>query len=265
MSGGLLDTRRVLKVWGRTDLPVPFDGTENEPVGEIWFEPPPALDSVLAKYLFTSEKLSVQVHPHAAASPTGSGKEECWLVVEAEPKASLAVGFREEISPEAMRAAALDGSIEGLLAWHEVVAGDFLYIPVGTVHAIGPGLTLVEVQQNSPITFRLYDYGRPRELHLDEAIGVAVGAPHDPALRRHVDPAKETLLVDGPYFRFAQLNGVPSETIRDRFDGAVQLLPLSGSVAIDGLLVEAGRSGWASSLGGVDFSASQRCLIAAAA
>lgn len=265
MSGGGLKTLRVPKVWGRSDLPAPFDGPESEPIGEIWFEPPPALDAILAKYLFTSEKLSVQVHPFAAASPTGCGKEECWLVVDAEPGASLAAGFREEIDAEAMRAAALDGSIEQLLAWHEVSAGDFLYIPAGTVHAIGPGLTLVEMQQNSPITFRLYDYGRPRELHLDEAIGVATGAPHDPALRRRIDPAEETMLVDGPHFRFAQLSGTPGTTMRRRFSGAVQLLPLAGSVSIGDLRIDAGNSGWATQLDDVDFSQSLRCLIAAAA
>lgn len=265
MSGGLLTTRRVPKVWGRCDLPSPFDGPESGPVGEIWFEPPRELDTILAKYLFTSEKLSVQVHPYAAASPTGCGKEECWLVVDAEPGASLAVGFREEIDAEAMRAAALDGSIEHLLAWHEVALGDFLYIPAGTVHAIGPGLTLVEMQQNSPITYRLYDYGRPRDLHLDEAIAVAMGVPHDPALRRRIDPSEETMLVDGPHFRFAQLSGTPGDGMRKCFDGAVQLLPLAGSVAINDLRIEAGHSGWASQLNEVDFSASQRCLIAASA
>jgi mannose-6-phosphate isomerase len=96
------------------------------------------------------------------------GKEECWLVIDAEPGATLGVGFHEPVSHEVLRAAALDGSIEDMLVWHPVKAGDFFYIPANTVHAIGAGVSLIEIQQNSDITYRLYDYGRPRELHLDK-------------------------------------------------------------------------------------------------
>ena len=108
-----LETKAVEKVWGRSHLPPPFAAqSHDEPVGEIWFDPPPALSDVLVKYLFTSEKLSVQVHPTDAEAPEGSaGKEECWLVLDAEPDATLAIGFKKHIDTEAMRAAALDGSI----------------------------------------------------------------------------------------------------------------------------------------------------------
>ena len=163
-----LPTRAVAKPWGRDSLPAPFAAPAGERIGEIWFEPPPEMPELLVKYLFTSENLSVQVHPADAEAPPGHrGKDECWLIVRADPGARLAVGFKTPIERETMRAAALDGSIEALLDWREVQSGDFLYLPAGTVHAIGAGLSLIEVQQNSDITYRLYDYGRPRELHLD--------------------------------------------------------------------------------------------------
>jgi mannose-6-phosphate isomerase len=81
------------------------------------------------------------------------------------------------LSAEELRAAALDGSIETLMDWKQVKAGDFIYSPAGTVHAIGAGVTLIEVQQNVDVTYRLYDYGRPRELHLDAGIAVADARP----------------------------------------------------------------------------------------
>jgi mannose-6-phosphate isomerase len=172
-----LAIRTVEKPWGREALPAPFVAPEGQRIGEIWFQPPPELPQLLVKYIFTSEKLSVQVHPDddqaRAAGHGRNGKEECWLVIDAEPGATLGVGFREPLGRAAMRAAALDGSIEELLAWHPVAAGDFFYIPAGTVHAIGAGVSLIEVQQNADITYRLYDYGRPRELHLDAGVAVA--------------------------------------------------------------------------------------------
>lgn len=257
-----LETKAVEKVWGRRDLPPPFEAPGKEPVGEIWFEPPPELSQVLVKYLFTSEKLSVQVHPSDAQAPHGSrGKEECWLVLDAAPGATLAIGFEQDIDSEAMRKAALDGTIEDALRWHPVKAGDFFYLPAGTVHAIGPGLTLVEVQQNSDITYRLYDYGRPRELHLDEGIAVASGAPYPEDCHRAVcDQASETL-VDGPFFRFSQVGGAPDERIRSAHTGAVMALPLKGSVSVAGAQIAAGECGLASALEEIDFSAAERTLL----
>jgi len=181
----LLLTREVEKVWGRDVLPAPFTAPTGKRIGEVWFEPPAQLPQLLIKYIFASQNLSVQVHPSDAqtlAQGLGrQGKEECWLVIAAEPGARLGIGFGQSITPQAMRAAALDGSIEHLLAWHEVRPGDFYYIPANTVHAIGAGVSVIEVQQNSDITYRLYDYGRldddkPRELHLDAAVAVAQGA-----------------------------------------------------------------------------------------
>ena len=257
-----LTTKAVEKVWGRRDLPSPFATPGSEPVGEIWFEPPPELPQILIKYLFTGEKLSVQVHPSDAKAPSGSrGKEECWLVLDAEPGATLAIGFKEFVTPEAMRAAALDGSIEDLLAWHPVKSGDFFYLPAGTVHAIGPGLTLVEVQQNSDITYRLYDYGRPRELHLNEGVAVARGAPYPERYRRHIDADAEVTLVDGPHFRFSQVTGEPSAETAARHEGALLVLPLDRQVLIAGEAIAAGECGMAASVEVVDFASAGRTLL----
>jgi mannose-6-phosphate isomerase len=96
-----------------------------------------------------------------------------WYVLRADPGARIAAGFRQSISRERLRESALNGEIEDLLQWVDVKAGDAFYVPAGTVHAIGGGLALCEIQQHSDITYRLYDYGRPRELHLEKAIQVA--------------------------------------------------------------------------------------------
>ena len=261
-----LETKAVEKVWGRKGLPPPFTAPGEEPVGEIWFDPPPELSQVLVKYLFTSEKLSVQVHPNDAEAPEGSrGKEECWLVLDAEPGATLAIGFKRAISNDAMRAAALDGSIEDALEWHPVKAGDFFYLPAGTVHAIGPGLTLVEVQQNSDITYRLFDYGRPRELHLDEGIRVAKGAPYPEQCRQQVADDETATLVDGPFFRFSQVHGAPDVGLSATHSGALLALPLEGTVGIGSETIRAGECGMARDIAEIDFQRAERTLLVSAA
>ena len=261
-----LPTRPVEKPWGRESLPPPFVAPAGEKIGEIWFEPPPELPSLLVKYIFTSEKLSVQVHPdddQARAMGHGAnGKEECWLVIDAEPGATLGIGFREPIDAEAMRAAALDGSIEELLVWHPVRAGDFFYIPANTVHAIGAGVSLIEVQQNADITFRLYDYGRPRELHLDEAIAVASGEVHDPQLRRHVPERGTVELADGRYFRLHRVEGEPHEGIRAAYDRTLLVIPREGRVRINGEELTPGSCGYAPSIAEVTFDPIGQALIA---
>ncbi|MEL7189604.1 MAG: class I mannose-6-phosphate isomerase [Pseudomonadota bacterium] len=225
-----LDTIRVEKVWGRDTLPAPFHKDDGKRIGEIWFDPIPACDGVLIKYLFTSEKLSVQVHPSSEnALPGEEGKEECWLVIDAEPGAKLAIGFKQVYAPEQVAAAALDGSIEELLEWHEAREGDVFFMPAGTVHAIGPGLSLVEVQQNSDTTFRLYDYGRPRELHLERAMAVADFGPYAARHRSKV-ASDEQVLVDEKHFRFDRVVGLPSEDLRSKYGKGALILPLKGAV-----------------------------------
>ena len=153
------DHERVWGIW------VPGD----KYIGETWYTAEPPLP-ILVKFLHTSDKLSVQVHPDGEC---GVGKTEMWHILGAAPGAQIALGFEQPIGAEALRAAALSGEIEKLLRWIPVHPGDTYFIPAGTVHAIGAGITLCEIQQNSDITYRLYDYGRPRELHLDRALEAA--------------------------------------------------------------------------------------------
>ena len=174
-----LPTRFLEKVWGTPDL-LPWYAAADKNIGEVWFE---ADLPLLVKFIFTSDRLSVQVHPNdvfAGLNENSRGKTEMWYVMRADPGARLAVGFRESITPERLRESALSGEIEKLLNWIEVQAGDAFFIPAGTVHAIGGGLALCEVQQHSDVTYRLYDYGRPRELHLEKAIQVSVTDPSSP-------------------------------------------------------------------------------------
>ena len=263
-----LPTRTVEKVWGRDVLPAPFAAPDGKRIGEIWFEPPADLPELLVKYIFTSEKLSVQCHPSDAQTQAKGlgrqGKEECWLVIDAEPGATLGIGFREEIDADTMRAAALDGSIEDMLVWREVAAGDFYYIPANTVHALGPGCSIIEVQQNSEITYRLYDYGRPRELHLEEGVEVADGSPYD--MRRHTILPREgdIALVDGPYFRLDRVDGVADEKLLYAYSAPVLVLPLRGEVCISGGdIVRPGECGLAPDLASIAFAPDGKALVAA--
>jgi mannose-6-phosphate isomerase len=167
-------------VWGTPDLLPWYLNSDRKKIGEVWFE---ADLPLLVKFVFTSERLSVQVHPNdefAAAHENSRGKTEMWYVLRADPGAQLAIGFRDSISRERLREASLSGEIEQLLNWVEVQAGDAFFIPAGTVHAIGGGLALCEVQQHSDVTYRLYDYGRPRELHLEKAAQVSYTGASDP-------------------------------------------------------------------------------------
>lgn len=261
-----LTTRPVAKVWGCDHLPPPFAAFDGQRIGEIWFESPPELPELLVKYIFTSESLSVQVHPSDADAPQGNrGKDECWLILSADPGARLAVGFRKAVSADSMRAAALDGSIEDLLEWHSVMPGDFFYLPAGTVHAIGAGISLIEIQQNSDVTYRLYDYDRPRELHLDKAVAVACGTRHDSACRSRVPTRGSVHLVDGPRFRLDLIEGPPTDTDLDRFEkGPVLVIPLDEIVTVGSVTIDPGGCGLADNLSEVNCDASTRFLIAQA-
>jgi mannose-6-phosphate isomerase len=185
------------RVWGKLDLrPWYADTGTKELVGEAWLTGPQCvvetgvfagrtLASVatelggefplLVKLLFPAEKLSVQVHPDdAQAKALGEtrGKTECWYVLEAEPGAAVALGLKAGVQVEDVKASVADGTMEELMEWVPVSVGDMLFVDAGTVHAIGPGVVLLETQQTSDVTYRLYDYGRPRELHLEKGLQV---------------------------------------------------------------------------------------------
>ena len=172
---------------------------------------------LLVKFLFTTDKLSVQVHPpdsYARKREASAGKTEMWHVVATKPGARLAIGFREDITEKewdraSLRVAVESGQIEQMLDWIQVREGETFFIPAGTVHAIGASLVLCEIQQNSDITYRLYDYnrpgtdGKPRPLHVEKALDVLQF--HTPGGRTHplklaTAKPKRVCLAACPYF-----------------------------------------------------------------
>jgi mannose-6-phosphate isomerase len=199
--------RVVHKPWGLGDLqPWSHVDGSGDAVGELWFEradsnaPTPAL---LLKLLFTSEPLSIQVHPDdtfARAMGMPNGKSEAWYILSARPDAQIGAGLKHQVTPQQLRASIQDGSIPELIHWRPVAKDDVIYIPAGTIHAIGAGIVLAEIQQHSDATFRLFDYGRQRELHEDNGVAVA----HPWPLRKSGDPtpltANRTVLVASRHF-----------------------------------------------------------------
>ena len=239
-----LERRLVPKVWGRRDVPSYFGQLPEgeEPLGEVWF-PDEAGDEaeLLVKYLFTSEKLSIQVHPGDVAARAAGyrrGKDEAWFVLRAEPEAVIGLGLIEPVPPQALRSAALDGSIEQLVDWRPVAEGDVIYSPAGTVHALGPGLTVIEIQQNLDLTYRLYDYGRPRELHLDEGIAVADPRPYRwRQAPQTIEPGRERLVAGA--FTVERWRGHSAQIGSDG-DAPVWLVPIGDGSAAGGDALEAG-------------------------
>jgi len=241
-----LATHRVEKPWGRHDLWPGFANPEagGEPIGEVWFQTPgDTAPDLLIKYLFTSEKLSIQVHPddeQAQARGLPRGKDECWTILSAEPDSTIAVGLHEATDSETLRAAALDGAIEQLVDWKPVKAGDFFYSPSGTIHAIGAGITVIEVQQNSDTTYRLYDYGRPRELHLNDGIAVSEAVPFVPQPAPGRIAEDREILVEGPKFVLERWSaGDRRVTLPAGRTG--WLVPITGSGTVDGTDFTAGE------------------------
>ncbi|MBC7986933.1 MAG: class I mannose-6-phosphate isomerase [Sphingomonadaceae bacterium] len=259
MPAQQLTTRRVEKVWGRRDLGLGFgDVAEGgEPVGEIWFEGPPGVaPELLVKYLFTSEKLSVQVHPDDAAARAAGyprGKDEAWVVLAAEPDATIGIGMVEPMDRDELRARALDGSIETKLDWKPVRRDDIFYSAAGTVHAIGPGVTLVEVQQNVDLTYRLYDYGRKRELHLDEGVAVSNPVPWVAPTRMRDAGGGRLILVEGLKFVLERWRGEHAGALSPEAGRPIWLVPLAGEGTIDGVALEAGTAWIVAERASLDF------------
>jgi mannose-6-phosphate isomerase len=164
---------------------------------------------LLLKFLFPHEKLSVQVHPDdAQAQRVGQpwGKTECWYIAHAKPGAQIALGLKLGVTVQQLEEAIHQKRAEEVLTWINVYAGDMIYVAGGTVHTLGPGSVVVETQQQSDTTYRLYDYGRPRELHLKDGM-LAVKAKVNSG--KVIRPAPEQVsgsknrhspLVEAPYF-----------------------------------------------------------------
>lgn len=161
---------------------------------------------LLVKFLFPAEKLSVQVHPDdAGAQRVGQpyGKTECWYVLQAKPGAQVALGLKPGTTLEEFETSIRENRAEKLLNWINVSAGDMLYVAAGTVHTIGGGMILVETQQSSDITYRLYDYGRGRELHIKNGIAaIKLDSKAGKVISGGTDPS---VLVLSPFFQVQKM------------------------------------------------------------
>jgi mannose-6-phosphate isomerase len=164
---------------------------------------------LLLKFLFPHEKLSVQVHPDdEQARRVGQpwGKTECWYVAHAKPGSQIALGLKPGVTVAQLEQSIHEKRAEDVLNWLDVYTGDMIYVAGGTVHTLGPGSVIVETQQQSDTTYRLYDYGRPRELHLTEGLAavklkVASGKVVRPAPTQiSSSKNRRAPLVAAPYF-----------------------------------------------------------------
>lgn len=261
-----LETIVVEKPWGRIDVPAAFGHFGGRRIGEIWFSNPGGDDApIMVKFLFTSERLSIQVHPDDAAARAAGflrGKEECWLILDAQPDAELGVGLTTASTREALHDAALDGTIVDMVDWRPSKENDFVYNRAGTIHAIGGGLTVVEVQQNVDCTYRLYDYGRPRELHLDQGLKVATPGPmHDPR-DAVLDPRASTMLVSGPHFHLAHLAAPIDDALLGRAVGELIFVPLSAGCRVASETVALGEAVLLTDPGAIELHEGARALLA---
>ena len=234
-----IEPQFVGRVWGYQDLRPWYDHVAaGEPIGEVWLtgdecivatgdqagqklgtlfaaEPAALLgpsagaagSPLLIKTIFAREKLSVQVHPDdAMARKYGEprGKTECWYALAAEPGAQVAAGLKPGVNLGQIKTEIQDGTLEQSLNMLPVAAGDMVFVDAGTVHAIWPGSILLETQQNSDLTYRMYDYGRPRQLHIDKSLE-ATRLVTRAGTVAPIQLADRTVLIDVAYFRVERL------------------------------------------------------------
>jgi mannose-6-phosphate isomerase len=181
--------------------------------------PPQAESPLLIKTIFAREKLSVQVHPNdAMARKYGEprGKTECWYVLQADPGAEVAVGVKPGTTLGEIEDGIRAGTLEDRLNMISVAAGEMIYVDAGTVHAIWPGSILLETQQNSDVTYRMYDYGRPRQLHIERSLEATKLATRAGKVAPR-ELADRTVLIDVEYFRMERIpvvRNLSSESLR---------------------------------------------------
>jgi mannose-6-phosphate isomerase len=240
-------THVLFKPWGVSDLRPWSDVRHHgETIGEIWYERPgerPADTSLLLKLLFTSEPLSIQVHPddaYAQSIGLPNGKTEAWYVLSAAAEAQVALGLKQRMTPQELREAVDDGSISSLVVWRSASAGDVIFVPAGTIHAIGAGLVIAELQQRSDATFRMFDHGRQRELHVQNAVAVADTGPAGLQVRPSRLTDERTLLVSNPHFVLEKFDLPPNSSWYLGADRETWLLVLGGSARTGSFSVVAG-------------------------
>lgn len=235
----LAAVRVVHKPWGASDLrPWSSIDATNDAIGELWFErvdKSASNPALLLKLLFTNEPLSIQVHPNdtfARAMDLPNGKSEAWYILSAKPGAKIGIGLKHRIAPQELRASIRDGSIVDLVQWRPVAKGDVVFIPAGTIHALGGGIVLAEIQQNSDATFRLFDYGRGRDLHEDQAVAAADARPLSPADGGRRLTSERTVIVASQYFVFEKVDLRASSSWALLAQPETWILVLDGHAAI---------------------------------
>ncbi len=225
-ADGPFEGRKLGEVW--PEMPPEWAGTEIQRSGDV---------PLLVKFIFPQDKLSVQVHPDDAYAGRheqqagGRGKTEMWYAVEARRGAEVLVGLKPSVTREDFRRAIADGTAENCLGRVRLETGDAVFVPAGTAHTIGPGLVLCEVQQNSDLTYRVYDYhrrdaqGRPRPLHIEKALevmrfGEQIGGKVQPA-KIERNGIEETHYVVCRYFateRWAFARSIEASSSKERFE-----------------------------------------------
>lgn len=210
---------------------------------------------ILVKLIDAHDDLSVQVHPdddYAAEVENSSGKTELWYVVDCEEGASIICGFSEELTVEQFRQAITSGTVLDYVHRYDVKKGDVFLIEAGTLHAIGKGCVIAEIQQSSDITYRVYDYdrtddeGNPRELHIDKAIDVAITAPPidepGPAdTEKKVENHTEQLLADCEYFKVRLCKNKQDSTLFADGTSFMCVLVVEGTAQFDDVELRQGE------------------------
>ena len=235
MTIELARTCALPKPWGILDLR-PWSNARHDggAIGEIWYERSgrkAADSSLLLKMLFTNQPLSIQVHPddafaHMIGLPRG--KTEAWYILSAAPDAKVALGLIQRLTPQQLRAAVDDGSISDLVVWQSVSTDDVIFVPAGTIHAIGAGLVIAEIQQRSDATFRLFDHGRQRDLHIESAVAVANAGPAHFQVQPDRLTNERRLLVSSPHFVFERIELAPNSAWYMATERETWLLVISG-------------------------------------
>ena len=293
-----LKPKFVERVWGRTELTPWYAETGVAGrVGEAWLTGPECvieggendgrtladvsqqctgtLDGnvgsgefpLLIKLLFPDDKLSVQVHPNddqAKALGLSRGKTECWYILEAQPGAAVACGLKAGVTAEDLASGIANGTVESMMEMVPVVPGDMVYVDAGTVHAIGPGMVLLEVQQMSDVTYRLYDYGRDRELHLEAGLAVvktktAAGKMKPRQTAGDTRRLTFTRLIENEHFVVDRFEVPPAFAFEMPMDGVGCVVGLKGSAAAnevkfgvgEAVVVPQGSATMSSAAGGV--------------
>ena len=267
-----IEPRFTARVWGFRDLRPWYDRVaEGDPIGEVWLtgddcliatgphagkrlaalfseaseallgRGAPSADSpLLIKTIFAREKLSVQVHPDdkmAQKYDDPRGKTECWYVLAAEPGAEVAVGVKPGTTLEQIEEEIHAGTLEASLNAVPVAAGDVIFVDAGTIHAIWPGSILLETQQNCDLTYRMFDYGRGRELHIEKSLEATklTTRAGKIAPRKLAD---RTVLIDVDYFRVERVpveGSRTSESLRGgEKPGLAYLFAAAGSGRLSG-------------------------------